>query len=260
MRRFKFAFLFAILSLAAAVLGLPKSRTAQPTVKELLAAAPPTHLPITQVILFNSGVGYFQREREISGNAQLELAFPVSDINDLLKSLVLQDTGGGKVSSVIYDNQDPIERTLQSFKLDLTYNPTFGQLLSQARGEKVEVAFQATAGSPAGALTGVIVGLEDEPAAVSANPQPATDRLNLLCSDGMRSIPLNRIERVRFINPVFQSEFDRALEGLATAHDLQKKQVHLQFTGDGKRKVRVGYVAENPIWKTSYRLALDVPG
>jgi hypothetical protein len=260
MRRFKFAFLFAILFLAAALLGLPKSRTAQPTVKELLATPPQSNLPITQVILFNSGVGYFQRECEITGNAQLELAFPVSDINDLLKSLVLQDTGGGKVGSVIYDNQDPIERTLQSFKLDLTYNPTFGQLLNQVRGEKVEIAFQATAGSPAGALTGVIVGLEDEPVLVSANPQPATDRLNLLCSDGMRSIPLNRIERVRFINPAFQSEFDRALEVLATAHDTQKKQVRLQFTGDGNRRVRVGYVVENPIWKTSYRLALDAAG
>src|SRR5206468_3325308 len=127
------------------------------------------------------------------------------DVNDLLKSLVLQDTGGGKISSVIYDNQDPIERTLQSFKLDLTYNPSFGQLLSQARGEKVEVAFQAAAGIPSGTLTGVIVGLEDEPAPVSANPQPPTDRLNLLSSDGVRSIPLHRIERVRFINPAFQS-------------------------------------------------------
>ena len=27
--------------------------------------------------------------------------------------------------------------------------------------------------------------------------------------------------------------------------------------GEGKREVRVGYVIENPIWKTSYRLVLD---
>src|SRR5207248_9053148 len=33
--------------------------------------------------------------------------------------------------------------------------------------------------------------------------------------------------------------------------------VRLGFKGDGKRKVRVGYVVENPIWKTSYRLTLD---
>jgi hypothetical protein len=31
----------------------------------------------------------------------------------------------------------------------------------------------------------------------------------------------------------------------------------LSFTGDGEREVRVGYVIENPIWKTSYRLVLN---
>src|SRR5438046_2100267 len=48
-------------------------------------------LPIKQVVLFNSGVGYFQREGEIDGDTRIQLSFPVGDINDLLKSLVLQD-------------------------------------------------------------------------------------------------------------------------------------------------------------------------
>ena len=56
-------------------------------------------LPIRQVVLFNSGVSYFQREGEISGDSQVELALPAKDVNDLLKSLVLQDAGGGKVTS-----------------------------------------------------------------------------------------------------------------------------------------------------------------
>src|SRR5208337_1049546 len=36
-----------------------------------------------------------------------------------------------------------------------------------------------------------------------------------------------------------------------------KKAVSINFAGSGKRNVRVGYVVENPIWKTSYRLVLD---
>src|SRR5207247_435950 len=60
-------------------------------------------LTIRQIVLFNSGVGYFQREGDVDGNAQIELAFPTSDINDLLKSLILQDLGGGKISTVSYD-------------------------------------------------------------------------------------------------------------------------------------------------------------
>src|SRR5262249_47539871 len=48
-------------------------------------------LPIGQVVLFSSGVGYFQREGTIDGSARVDLSFPVQDINDLIKSMVLRD-------------------------------------------------------------------------------------------------------------------------------------------------------------------------
>ena len=121
---------------------------------------PGPNLPLSQVVLFNSGVGYFQREGEVEGNARVDLHFPVGDINDLLKSMVLQDLGGGKVGAVSYDSQDPIEKTLRSFAVNLTGNPTFGQMLNQARGEKVEVVLQQTAAGQPGTLTGGIIGME----------------------------------------------------------------------------------------------------
>ena len=121
---------------------------------------PADPLPIKQVVLFNSGVGYFQREGEIDGNARVQLSFPVGDINDLLKSLVLQDAKG-QVGTVNYDSSDPIDKILRSFALDLTANPTFGQILNQARGEKIEItrAAEKKDGSPT-KLAGTIIGLE----------------------------------------------------------------------------------------------------
>src|SRR2546421_1530885 len=68
---------------------------------------------------------------------------------------------------------------------------------------------------------------------------------------------MSEIQRVRFLNPIMDSEFKKALETLALSHDTQKKAVSINFVGEGKRTVRVGYVIENPIWKTSYRLVLD---
>ncbi len=96
-------------------------------------------MPIKQVVLFNSGVGYFQREGEVDGDTRLQLAFPTSDINDLLKSLVLQDAKG-RIGTVNYDSSDPIDKILRSFALDLAANPSFGQILNQARGEKIEIS------------------------------------------------------------------------------------------------------------------------
>ena len=44
---------------------------------------------------------------------------------------------------------------------------------------------------------------------------------------------------------------------LASSHDTQKKAVRLEFDGQGRRRVRVAYIDEAPVWKTSYRLALS---
>jgi WD40 repeat protein len=72
----------------------------------------------------------------------------------------------------------------------------------------------------------------------------------------MRSLRLSEVQRVRFLNAIMESEFRKALETLSLGHDTQKKAVSIHFAGEGKRNVKVGYVIENPIWKTSYRLVL----
>ena len=221
-----------------------------------VARSTPPALPIQQVVLFSSGVGYFQREGEVEGNTRVDLSFPVQDINDLLKSMVLQDLGGGQVTAVSYDSRDPVQKTLQGFAVNLTNNPGFGQILTQARGEKVEVVMQPGAANGVGTLTGEVIGVERQRQAAGKEPPVEVEMLNLWCPDGMRSVRLAEVQRIHFLNPVMESEFKRALQVLASSHDSQKKAVSLTFTGEGKRPVRVGYVVENPIWKTSYRLVL----
>src|ERR1041384_8695500 len=98
------------------------------------ASASASTLPIKNVVLFSSGVGYFQRKGEVEGNARVDLTFQVRDINDLIKSMVLQDEKG-VISAVSYDSSDPVDRTLKSFAVNLTNNPSFGAILTQMRGE-----------------------------------------------------------------------------------------------------------------------------
>src|SRR5260370_28462132 len=127
------------------------------------------------------------------------------------------------------------------------------------RGEKVEVTLQQAASQP-GTLTGTVVGVEKQKQALGKDGAIEIDLLNLWCAEGLRSVKLADVQRVRFLNPVMESEFRRALDVLALSHDTQKKAVSLTFEGPGKRPVRVGYVIENPIWKTSFRLLLNKEG
>src|SRR5215831_3722503 len=117
-------------------------------------------LPIGQVVLFSSGVGYFQREGTIDGTQRIDLTFPVQDINDLIKSMTLRDMDGGHITAVSFDSNVPVERTLQSYAVNLSENPTFGDILNQSRGEKVEVTLQQTNATQPGTLTGSVVGVE----------------------------------------------------------------------------------------------------
>src|SRR4051812_40836815 len=233
--------LVAPAAVAAALALRPTATDARPAA----APAPDSpRLPVKGVVLFSSGMGYFQREGDVEGDARVDLTFPAGDVNDLIKSLTLQDLGGGLVSAVNYDSHDPVERTLKSFAVDLTGQPGQAQLLEQARGEKVEVALNQSSNQPAGTLTGTVVGVEHHKEAIKDANVADVAFVNLWCADGLRSVRLADCQRVRFLNPVLEGEYRRALDTIALSHDAQKKAVSLQFSGNGRRKVRVGYVTE----------------
>ncbi|HTU25957.1 MAG TPA: hypothetical protein VMF30_11200 [Pirellulales bacterium] len=215
------------------------------------AAAEDAAVPLTRVVLFSSGVGFFDRQGEIDGSAAVALKFNTTDVNDLLKSLVVEDRGGGQISAVTYGSKDPITKTLKKFAIDLTGNPTLAAILNQIRGERIEF-------SAPGPLAGTLLGVEIRRRDAGQGKQPLeVEIMNVLTDDGLRSIPLDQVGAIRVANAQLDKEFRQALAVLASGHDADKKSVTLHFAGQGRRPVRVGYIQNAPIWKTSYRLVLD---
>ena len=210
-------------------------------------------LPLSKIVLYSSGVGYFQHDGTVHNRAQLELRLHANQINDMLKSLVVQDFGGGKVSTVTYGSRDPVTKTLSSFGINLNGNPTLGQILTQVRGEPVEV----TAPNP---IVGTLIGVEKKTESVGEGSQHRIveqEYVTLLTEDGFRSLSLSTVQRIKLTNPALNAELHQALATLATNHDAQKKTVLITFAGTGSRQARVAYLSETPVWKTTYRLVLD---
>ncbi len=208
-------------------------------------------LPLNKVVMFNSGVGYFEHRGEVDGDAKIDLRFRVEDINDLLKSMILEDRGGGKISTVTYGSKDPITKTLKTFSVDLTNNPTLGQLLDQVRGQRVQIDAPT-------AITGLLLGVEKRKKEIGKDHDIVeAEFLNLLTDAGLRSVPLDSVSGIKLLNDKLDAELRQALVVLAAGHDTDKKTVSLNLLGQGKRPVRVGYIQETPVWKTSYRLVLD---
>jgi len=230
-----------LMALAALALGAPPAASAEQGTATL---------PLKRVVLFSSGVGFFEHDGQVEGNAQVPMKFNVQDVNDLLKSMVVEDLGGGQISTVGYGSKDPITKTLKSFAIDLTTNPTLFDLLQQVRGERVEL-------ETPNKISGVILGLEKRAQKVGENEVVEVDVLNLLTDEGLRAIKLETVTSIKLSNEKLDAELRKALALLASSHDTDKKTVTLNFLGQGQRRARVGYIQETPVWKTSYRLVLQ---
>lgn len=208
---------------------------------------------LSKISLYSSGVGYFQHDGTVNNRTQLDLRLHTSQINDMLKSLVVQDFGGGKVSTVTYGSRDPVTKTLGSFGINLNGNPTLGQILTQVRGEPVEV----TAPNP---IAGTLLGVEKKTESIGEGSQHRVveqEYVTLLTEDGIRALSLANVQRIKLTNTALNAELQQALAALATNHDAQKKTVSITFDGTGSRQARVSYLTETPVWKTTYRLVLD---
>src|SRR5678815_356065 len=124
-------------------------------------------------------------------------SFKTQQINDILKSLVLQDMDGGKVAAVTYPSQDPVAKTLRSFQVDITTNPTLADLLNQLRGAKVSF----TAGAES--LSGTVLGVEKKQRALGKDDTKLAEVavLNLLTDAGIRSVQLDDVRTLKIEDP-----------------------------------------------------------
>lgn len=211
-------------------------------------------VPIRRITLYRSGVGFFERSGMIQGDVRLQLRFKTEEINDIIKSMVLLDRGGGRIDSVSYGSKEPLNRRLASFGVNISGNPSVPQLLDQLRGASIKVTASGEQ------VAGTILGVEQRRMAPQKD-QPAYDTpvLNLVTGAGMRSIAICDISSFDILDKQLSEELSKALAALAEYRADRSKTVDVNFSGTGvagAREVIVGYVHEMPVWKTTYRIIL----
>jgi hypothetical protein len=218
-----------------------------------LTACQAAELPLTRVALFTSGVGYFERTGTVQGNTTVELTFRTEQINDILKSLVLQDLSGGTIAPVTYASQEPLARTLSSFSVNISDNPSLRELWDRLRGAQARLTVGGTVveGTAFGSEVHQVQG-EDVTTQI--------EYLNLLTPTGLMQFPLSQVTSIKLLDPKLDADLQKALAAIDQARDTDRKSVVLSFNGTGERKVRVGYLLETPLWKTTYRLVSDQDG
>lgn len=208
-------------------------------------------LPVTKVVLFSSGVGYFEHRGSVTGDSLVALPFALDEVNDALKSLVVSDgaAAGDKTASpsVSYPSQESLDRALKAFRIDLSGSPRMAELLARLRGAEISVDMPET-------VTGRIVSVEQKPAKDQEAPRPY---VVLLAKSGLRSIALDDAQALRFTDKAIGDDFDRALTLILGARDDRSRRLDVRLPGSGTRQAAIGYVIAAPVWKASYRLDLS---
>src|SRR5690348_16342522 len=107
----------------------------------LAVVAMAADLPVRQVVLYKHRVGYFERSGRLTAGESAKLEFKAAEMDDVLKSLTLEEKGGGAVTGLRYDSSDPLSRKLAGFPFQIGVREPLSSTLDQFKGAELELKF-----------------------------------------------------------------------------------------------------------------------
>jgi len=223
-------------------------------------------LPVTRVVLYKHGVGYFERQGAVDGDATLALTFKQAEVSDVLKSLTVLDLNGGHVASVSYDSTKPLEQLLAEVALSIPDQGSLVGLLPQIKGARIAVQ-PARSGSMGMGLASGAEGVEGVLLGIDTVERQTGDGIarqvlvSLLTDGGeVRSFDLHALGQLVILDAALRRDLDYYLRTQLSAKKKDARTFTLFAQGQGARTIRVSYTLEAPVWKATYRILLGEEG
>lgn len=217
-------------------------------------SAPGPPLPVRRVVLYKTGVGYFEHLGTVRDRQDVAVRFTSAQLNDVLKSLTTIDLGKGRISGISYNSIAPVEQRLGALRLPVGATTTAFDLLGSLRGARVQVT------SGAGVVEGRLLSVErrnqlqrDTPTTVESFSIPSD-------LGELRSLDLTPAVRIRIIDRDLRQEVGRYLDVVGSSREQDVRRMVISSAGTGERQLFVSYISEVPIWKSTYRLVIPDKG
>jgi hypothetical protein len=257
---------YAVLALSVSANAMPQNAASPRAIHatEFRAAAPiapaatakatdessTAKLPIRRVILYKTGVGYFEHLGRIQGDQAVRIDFTSGQLNDVLQSLTILDLNGGRIAGVSYNSEAPLSQRLGALRLPLEETTDASKFYGALRGARLEVR------SGTSAITGRLLSVERK-TRVSGGTTLEVDVITLVSDAGeVRSIEITPAVSVRLAERDVNDEVGRYLGLLGSAREQDLRRMTIETTGSGDRQLYVSYISEVPVWKTTYRIVL----
>lgn len=207
-------------------------------------------MPVKSVTLFSAGLAQIVHETDVTGDEVLLFPVEHKDVNDILKSLRIEDLGGGRVDSVNFTSENPLNAVLSDMRVNPSGSPDLRRFLTGTQGEQVTLTV------PGGSYKGFIFSVEEQ----KGDDGRIKIILNLMNEEGLKSIDITNLENLKFSDDRLQEELLEAMGEIARSRIKSSRLLKISLKGEGRRNIRISYIRAVPLWKTSYRVVVDEKG
>ncbi len=215
-------------------------------------------LPIKRVILYSNGVAYIERRGIVSGDAQIDLSFKQSQVDDVLKSMVVLDLGQGRIGAVSYNSSAPPSAKMSEIPFGVDSDTEEGGglagVLKQLQGARVLVT------STKGTATGSILTVEKRREKTEKTEGEVYAVVVASENGEISSFDLADVRSVKLLDEGTRRDVNEFANASASARRRDAKTITVTSQGAGQREMVVSYTIAAPIWKTTYRVVLDAEG
>jgi hypothetical protein len=210
-------------------------------------------LVLKRVLLGTGGVGYFEYAADVDANeASLQLRARLDQVDDILKSLIVIDSAGA--ATVTLPGKAGTSEAFASLPFAESDLSSLPALMGALKGASVSVEAPRK-------LAGSIVSVVSDTVKDKNGDERQITQVSLLNGATVEQFVLEDAEGLKFDDARIGAQVDTALKALRSAHDRSGRDIAIRLATGGKRTVRLGYVAESPVWKAAYRLSLPAePG
>ncbi len=209
-------------------------------------------IPVKRIVLYKHGIGFFERQGSVPEGEEARFDFKTTDMNDILKSLIITDAGGNAVAGIRYDSNETLDQKLNQFPFKIGDQESLSAFLDRLKGARIEL----TSGEHV--LRGAILGARALEAGDEANRGLVREQVSVLLDSGeIASYDLASVRSLKFLDSQLQQELKQYLSTIAKSKFLNKRSVYVDSTQHGNRNLRVSYITSTAVWKSSYRLTLQ---
>ncbi|MFS8045041.1 DUF4139 domain-containing protein [Rhizobium sp. BR 314] len=203
---------------------------------------------IRSITLSSGGLAQVSRSADINSDGVIRIEVPLDQVDDILKSLVVNGSAGS-VAGMALAGPQPLREAFKGLPFSLEALSSVPSLLTSMQGAKVSVT------SDGKTVEGSVLGIE----ARKVDEKATAYLLTVIDKDGaVETLLLGEDASVRFDDPDTRAKLAKATAAIARGKNDRTRAIDIRVNG-AKISGDIGltYVVPSPIWKTAYKVVID---